>query len=137
MNKLRSYNFNPKFRLLETHVPMVLLLILILAFGIFIPQLGIYQDDWVFVYNAYARGSQGLREFLNADGSPFSSFLNVNLFRILGFKPLYWHLFNLIARWLTVVGFWLYCENSGAKTHNRSFGLVLSLLCIPFLPCNP
>lgn len=87
--------------------PIILLLILFSAFGLVIYSLGIYQDDWVFVYNAYARGHQGLWDFLNADGTPFSSFMNIALFDILGIKPLYWHLSALIARWLTVVAFWL------------------------------
>src|SRR5512141_2610825 len=99
--------FAQRIRFSERTIPIILLLVLFLAFGLVISSLGIYQDDWIFVYNAYVRGPQGLWNFLNADGTPFSSLMNIALFYVLGVKPLYWHIAALIARWLTVVAFWL------------------------------
>ncbi|HMB23766.1 MAG TPA: hypothetical protein VKP08_13075, partial [Anaerolineales bacterium] len=105
MQTLRS--FSDRIRFSEKAIPVIFLFVLFLAFGLVISSLGIYQDDWMFVYNAYAGGVKGLWDFLNADATPFSSFVNVALFYLLGFKPLYWHLASLIARWATVTVFWL------------------------------
>jgi len=118
-------------------VPIVFLLVLIPAFGIFIPQLGIYQDDWVFVYNAYARGSQGLREFLNADGTPFSSFINIALFQVLGIRPVHWHLSALIVRWLTVIGFWLLLRKLWTRNPLQVFLVGVIFAVHPFFVLQP
>lgn len=95
-----------RIRSSEKTVPLALLGVLVLAFGLLIPSLGIYWDDWLFIYNAYARGAQGLWDAMYADGTPFSSYMFTALFFLLGFKPLVWHLASLFARWLTVVVFW-------------------------------
>jgi hypothetical protein len=61
MLTLRS--FFSRFRLSEKTAPLVFLGVLIATFGLLIPSLGIYWDDWIFVYNAYARGPRGLWDF--------------------------------------------------------------------------
>lgn len=118
-------------------VPFVFLGVLFLAFGLVISSLGIYQDDWIFVYNAYVRGPQGLWEFLNADGTPFSSFMNIALFNLLGVKPLCWHLSALIARWLTVVAFWLVLRRLWPAHGLQSFLAALLFAIYPFFNLQP
>src|SRR5215208_4135649 len=130
MLKLRS--LLRRVQLSENAIPIILLGELVLAFGLLIPSLGIYWDDWIFVYNAYARGPQGLWDFMYADGTPFSSLLNTALFFLLGFKPIYWHLAVLFARWLTVVAFWLVLRRLW-PSHPVQNGLVSLLFAVhPF-----
>jgi hypothetical protein len=126
-----------RFRLSDKAVPVVFLAILFLSFGLMIPFLGIYQDDWVFVYNAYVRGSQGLWDFLNADGTPFSSLMNIGLFRLLGVKPLHWHVAALLARWLTVVAFWLVLRRLWPANPLKSFTVSLLFAVYPFFNLQP
>ena len=126
-----------RFRLSDRAVPVVFLAILFLSFGLMIPFLGIYQDDWVFVYNAYVRGSQGLWDFLNADGTPFSSVMNIGLFRLLGVKPLHWHVAALLARWLTVVAFWLVLRRLWPAHPLKSFTVSLLFAVYPFFNLQP
>ncbi len=118
-------------------IPISFLGILFLAFGLTISSLGIYQDDWVFVYNAYARGPQGLWDFLNADGTPFSSLMNISLFYILGFKPLYWHLAALLARWLTVTIFWSVLRRLWPANVLQNFFVALLFAVYPFFTLQP
>ncbi len=117
--------------------PFALLLFLILAFGLTIFSLGIYQDDWIFVYNAYARGPQGLWEFLNSDGTPLSSLINIALFSLLGVKPLYWHVASLIARWLTAVSFWLVLNRLWQFHPRQNFLVALIFAVHPFFVLQP
>jgi len=124
-------------RFSERVVPGVVLAILVLAYGLVIPSLGIYQDDWVFVYNAYARGPQGLWDFLNADGTPLSSLINITLFQLLGVKPLYWHVSALIVRWLTVVGFWLVLGKLWPANLMQNFLAALLFAIHPFFILQP
>lgn len=135
MLNLRSFSSSIRFS--ENIAPLVFLVILFLAFGLVISSLGIYQDDWVFVYNAYARGPQGLWDFLNADGTPFSSFMNISLFYLLGIKPLYWHIAALIARWLTVVAFWLVLRRLWPINPLQNFLAAILFAIYPFFNLQP
>jgi len=94
--KVNEWSFK-KIRFGEITIPFAFLAVLVFAFGLLIPSLGIYQDDWLYVYNAFARGPLGLWDFTYADGTPFASIMNIALFAILGFKPLFWHIASLLA----------------------------------------
>ncbi len=130
-------NLFKKIRFGEITIPLAFLAVLTFAFGFLIPFLGIYQDDWVFVYNAYARGPQGLWNFLYADGTPFASIINIGLFAVLGFKPLYWHIASLLARWLTVTIFWLVLRLLWPSSPRQTFFAALLFALHPFFTLQP
>ena len=130
-------DFFQRIRFSEKAVPVIFLAVLFLAFGLMISSLGIYQDDWVFVYNAYIRGPQGLWDFLNADGTPFAALMNTGLFELLGVKPLHWHLAALIARWLTVVVFWLVLRRLWPNRPLQNFLVSLLFAIYPFFNLQP
>ncbi len=91
----------------ERSVPLALLVVMILAFGLLSPGLGFYQDDWIFIHYARTGGAQGIIEFLNYDGHPLAAWSDILSFALLGFKPIHWQVFSLFWRWLTVVILWL------------------------------
>lgn len=93
-------------RFTEKHTPLILLAACVLAFGLFIPQLGYFQDDWNYVYNSYVFGPEGIVDFLNYDGRPFASWVYVLGFSILGYNPIFWHIAALLLRWLTATLIW-------------------------------
>ena len=88
-------------------IPLALLAIMVLAYGLLSPRLGFYQDDWIFIYYASSGGAAGIVEFLNYDGHPLAAWSDILSFALLGFKPMYWQLFSLLWRWLTVTFLWL------------------------------
>ena len=134
---LKLHSFSHRIRFSENMVPIVFLGVLFLAFGLSILSLGIYQDDWIFVYNAYVRGSQGLWDFLNADGTPFSSLMNIALFYLMGIKPLFWHIAALIARWLTVIAFWLVLRRLWPANPLQNFFVSILFAIYPFFNLQP
>lgn len=86
--------------------PLFQALIAILAFGLLIPQLGFYWDDWPMIFLA----EQGSAELLKGFYSyirPLSFWTYSVTFPILGVTPLHWHIFLLILRLLTAVQLWL------------------------------
>jgi hypothetical protein len=91
----------------QRSIPLALLAIMLLAYGLFSPRLGFYQDDWIFIYYASSGGAGGIIEFLNYDGHPLAAWSDILSFALLGFKPIYWQLFSLFWRWLTVTILWL------------------------------
>ncbi len=99
--RIESLSFN------ERSVPFFLLLVMTLALGLLLPELGFYQDDWIYVFFNQSEGAKGIVDFLYYDGHPLSGWL-INLsFALLGSKPLYWHIFSLFWRWLAATAVWL------------------------------
>jgi hypothetical protein len=78
----------------------------VFAFGLLIPQLGFFQDDWNYVFNHYLFGSEGINDFLDYDARPFAAWVYNLGFIVLEYKPLSWHIAALILRWLTATVLW-------------------------------
>ncbi len=127
--------FNIRFP--EWSIPLAFLAALVLAFGLLIPTLGFYQDDWLFIYNHYALGPQGIWDFMYYDGTPFASYLNNLQFALLGYAPLNWHIASLLSRWLTVVIFWLILRRLWPAHPREAFFSALLFALHPFFTLQP
>jgi len=79
-------------------VPVLLLFLTILAYGLLIPDLGFYFDDWPVIY--MIQSGANFWEFYQYD-RPFSAWTYVITAPILGTSPFLWHTFTLLLRWLT------------------------------------
>ncbi|MCP4139206.1 MAG: hypothetical protein GY755_02755 [Chloroflexi bacterium] len=88
-------------------VPLILLGVSFVTFGLLTPNLGFYMDDWPYIHYAYTRGIESLKDMLFYDSRPFAGWLYILAFRLLGFKPLAWHISTLILRWIATLGLWL------------------------------
>ena len=88
-------------------IPIFLLLITILAYGLLIPRLGYYQDDWYQIWFERAFGP-GIFPQYYASERPFISWLYVLTTSILDDNPTSWHILALLARWVASLStFWL------------------------------
>lgn len=83
----------------------VLLLLLLVAFGLLIPSLGFYWDDWPVILLAHFPDRGGFWAFYAYD-RPFSAWTYLLTLPWLGVTPWHWHGFTLVLRWLMVVTFW-------------------------------
>ena len=86
--------------------PAVLLAICTAAFGLLIPWLGFYQDDWYQIWFGRAFGPS---VFINyyAEERPFMAALYLLTTPIIGTAPLNWHIFALLMRWLAgLIVYW-------------------------------
>ena len=79
--------FYRKLSFTEKSAPLAFLAISILGFGILIPSLGYYMDDWAYVFYANLKGISSLQEMLTYDSRPLAAWLYMLGFNILGFKP--------------------------------------------------
>ena len=81
-------------------VALILLLLTSLAYGLLIPWLGYYQDDWYQVWFGRAFGP-GIFPAYYAGERPFIAWIYMLTTSLLGYAPLSWHVFALLARcWL-------------------------------------
>ncbi|MEP7135259.1 MAG: hypothetical protein ABI904_10030 [Chloroflexota bacterium] len=95
-----------KITLNDKAVPVILLVAVFLSFGLLIPWLGFYWDDWPVVYLTKTQGIKGFWDFYQYD-RPFSAWTYIVLTPLLGVNPILWKLFVLGLRWLASVVLWL------------------------------
>jgi len=92
-----------KFNFPTWSIPLALLVLCIISFGLLTPVLGYYWDDWPEIFIAKTHGN--FWKYYQSD-RPFSAWMDIFASRLLGLKPLYWHLFFFLLLWLTVVLMW-------------------------------
>jgi len=135
MKKIRSLYQTISFT--EKSAPLAFLVACILGFGLMIPSLGFYMDDWHYVFYAYNKGIESLREMLLYDSRPYAAWLYILAFKVLGFKPIYWHIMALLMRWLTVVSLWKILIAIWPKRTREATTVALLFAVYPFFMLQP
>lgn len=93
-------------RLRNWAMPLGLLAVLIASFGLLIPWLGYYWDDWTVLITARMRGIPGYWEYYSYD-RPVLPWMYEVFMPFLNTSVLNWQIFALLLRWGTTVLFWL------------------------------
>jgi hypothetical protein len=99
MKKLKTRSFTPL-------IPLILLVICFLAYGVMIPELGYYWDDWPYAWINHMFGPAGYPAFVSSD-RPHSAWIFMGLTTLLGERPLGYQISGLLLYWLCAVLFWL------------------------------
>lgn len=86
-------------------VPVILLLFCIAAYGLLIPTLGFYWDDWPLIWFAHTLGPGGFVSTLAGD-RPFLAGIYLITTSILQTVPFQWQLLSMVSRWLSALAFW-------------------------------
>jgi hypothetical protein len=86
--------------------PATLLIFLttLITYGVSIPQLGYYHDDWFVLWSGHVRGAQSLIPLFATD-RPFMGVVYSVAYRLLGDTVVNWHLYALLWRFLGGVAF--------------------------------
>ena len=121
----------------EKSAPLAFLVICIFSFGLLIPRLGFYMDDWPYVFYAKLKGVDSLREMLVFDSRPNAAWLYILGFNLLGFKPMAWHITALLMRWGTVVLFWMVFRAIWPERKNEAVYISLLFAVFPFFMLQP
>ena len=75
----------------------LLTLVTLLTYGVLIPQLGFYRDDWYLFSTAQSQGPAGIVALFQID-RPLVGYLYAIGFRLLGLSPLAWQAATLMIR---------------------------------------
>ena len=86
-------------------VPIAILIFSILSFGLLLPFLGFYWDDWPMIWFSYTQGPLGFPEVFSGD-RPFLSLIYILTTSIFKTSPHAWQLLGLFSRILTSIAFW-------------------------------
>jgi len=86
-------------------IPIALLLLTLLTYGLRALGLGFYWDDWPYLWIFHRFGADGIvRAFAN--DRPFLSVIYTISLSLLGESSQAWQIFALLARWLCGLGLW-------------------------------
>ncbi len=85
--------------------PLVFLGMIVLSFGIYIPWLGLYGDDWQYLYVFHLLGAGEYPAFVAPD-RPFSAWVYQLFTPVFGETVWAYHLLVLLLRWLAALSFW-------------------------------
>lgn len=86
-------------------IPIALLGLTLLSYGLRIEQLGFYWDDWPYLWFFERLGPAGIVSAFSGD-RPFLSFIYTTSLTVLGKSIQAWQWFGLLARWLCATGLW-------------------------------
>ena len=89
----------------ETFIAVLLIFFTtILTYGINIPGLGYYFDDWYVLWSGQSRGAESFIPLFNTD-RPFIGVVYSIIYRFLGDKIINWHLYALLWRFIGGIAF--------------------------------
>ncbi len=86
-------------------IASLLLAITFLGDGLLIPWLGFYWDDWPMMWFLRSLGPAGFRDVWAMDRPMLGWWFQLTT-TLLGAQPWGWHLFALLARWLSSLTLW-------------------------------
>jgi hypothetical protein len=100
-----------------------------ITYGVLIPQLGFYRDDWYMLLTGQERGAEGLIAIFEID-RPFVGYLYAIYFRLFGVAPIGWHVSALFIKAIGGVSFlWLMRL---LFPHHRGFSVWATLLYVVY-----
>ncbi len=98
----------PRMKKILSHprsIPLAFALACLLAYGLLVPWLGFYWDDWPYTWFAHTLGPQGLIRALDGD-RPFLAAIYIATTSLFNSHPLAWQIFALVTRLGSVLVLW-------------------------------
>ncbi len=86
-------------------IPIALLLFCLLSFGLLIPMIGLYWDDWPTLWQLHMFGPGAFREAFSVD-RPFLAWLFMLTTPIIGESVKGWQLFGIFTLWASCLSLW-------------------------------
>lgn len=116
--------------------PAFFLLAALLAFGLLLPWLGFYWDDWAKILVSRLWGL-GAYPAYYAEDRPLSSWTHIALTPILGEGPFGWQVANLLLRWLSAWGMWWALNRLWPANRRQNLLAALLFLVYPVFQQQP
>jgi hypothetical protein len=93
--------------LYKKRYPLIFLMICFLSYGLFLPFIGYYLDDWYLIWFKHVFGAVDYIQYFSLD-RPLMGYFYIAANFILGGSetPLVWQIFGVFTRWLSVVALW-------------------------------
>jgi len=113
-----------------TSPPLVLGFVAVVAYGLLLPQLGFYWDDFPMSWIRYQLGPEAMTRYFS-NNRPVWGWLYQLTTRILPQVPIYWQVFALFWRWLTGLLVWATVRELFPKRGRLALSTALLFLLYP------
>ncbi|MDR3577914.1 MAG: hypothetical protein P4L50_28960 [Anaerolineaceae bacterium] len=117
-------------------VPVALLVICIASFGLLLPQLGYYWDDWAKISVHTFFGLKGYWAYY-AEDRPYSGWTHIVFTYLLGDAALGWQILVLVLRWLSAVAMWACLRLLWPKARFLAASAAMLFLIYPIFTLQP
>lgn len=101
-------------------VPLILLTLVVVSYGLRIRSLGFYWDDWPYLWFYHSLGPAGVANSL-AEDRPFLSFIYILSLSTFGNSTVAWQVFGLAARWICSLGLWWMLSQAWPRSSQKVF----------------
>jgi hypothetical protein len=126
MRKINQYFTN------RSSIPWLLLLLTIISFGLTIPFLGYFMDDWYLIWFKHTFGALDYPAYFALDRPLMGYFYiaaNVLLFN--SESPLVWNIFGLFTRWVCTLVLWQFLNTLWPKNLKQNTWVALLAAVFP------
>jgi hypothetical protein len=104
---------------------VILFLVCLVAYGIYLPWMGFYWDDWPWIWRYHVYGLQAIRQ-IDAAFRPLAGIVLWIGARLAGESAFGWQIYNFIIRWLGGVALWWSLRQIWPKRRKTAvFGAIL------------
>src|SRR5829696_6396710 len=114
----------------ETFVAALLILVTtVITYGVSIPKLGYYHDDWFVLWSGQMRGAESIIPLFSSD-RPFMGVIYSFIYRLLGDSVANWHLYALL--WRFIGGLAFFCILRLISPEHKYMTTVMTVLFIVY-----
>ncbi len=128
LSKIRSHARGFSFP--SWSVPIALLVLVLLSYGLRALSLGFYWDDWPYLWYFQRLGAAGIIDAFTKD-RPFLSFIYIITLKVLGSSSQAWQIFALLARWLCSLSLWWVLKLTWPRHANKTVWAVFLFTVYP------
>ncbi len=119
----------------EWGVPLLLLLVCLISFGLSIWQTGFFWYDWIQTLSYHYYGIWDYWRYFS--DRPYSAWTHFLFVPLLGDSPRHWQIFTLGLRWLTTLALWRVCLNLWQQKHLQALLVALLFAVYPSFTQQP
>jgi tetratricopeptide (TPR) repeat protein len=112
--------------------PWLLLILTILSFGLLIPAMGYFMDDWYLIWFKHTFGALQYPAYFSLDRPLMGYFYVVaNALLFNSESPVVWHIFGLLTRWLCTLALWQFLNTLWPKNERQNTWVALLAAVFP------
>lgn len=121
---------NMAHRIKPFYPAIILLVVAILSYGLLIPQMGFYWDDFPISWIRYQLGPEALTEYFSTNRPVWGALYQITT-SMFPQIPIYWQVFALVWRWLGAVVVWAIARQLWKDKPSFGMGVALLFLLYP------
>jgi len=116
----------------RSFTPWLLLLLTIISFGLTIPFLGYFMDDWYLIWFKHAFSALEYPAYFALDRPLMGYFyIAANALLFDSESPIVWHIFGLLTRWVCTLALWQFLNTLWPKNLKQNTWVALLAAVFP------